>query len=302
MDTNLATAARRQAWGAGLATGIATASLGFAALASLLLAIGHVDPVLVVVLALVPLVMAETVDGLGPALCQLDPLRAAYRRITELAELPTQPRVNPAADIELDRVTVSWPDATTPALRELSLHVSAGTELAVLGPSGAGKSTLLALLLGFLPPDTGTARMPTTVAWCPPQPYLSATTVRENLRLGDPTADDDTLRAALRTVALDDWTDRLDTRLGHGGAGASGGEAQRLALARVVLRAPHADLILLDEPTAHLDRPTARRVLAGVRAACAGRTIVHVTHHPADALDATTVLHVDDGRVREPVA
>ncbi|HYS38164.1 MAG TPA: ATP-binding cassette domain-containing protein, partial [Pseudonocardiaceae bacterium] len=135
-------------------------------------------------------------------------------------------------------------------------------------------------------------------------PHLAATTVRENLRLGDPTATDDTLRAALRTVALDDWTDRLDTRIGPNGAGASGGEARRLALARALLRAPHADLVLLDEPTAHLDEPTAARVLANLRRALAGRTVVLVTHRPLEARDATMVLSIDNGQVNvlTPVA
>jgi ATP-binding cassette subfamily C protein CydCD len=192
-------------------------------------------------------------------------------------------------------VSVSWPGAATPTLRDVDFRVAPGTEVAVVGPSGAGKSTLLALLLGFLPPAGGVARLPRTVAWCPPEPFLAATTVRENLRLGDPAADDDTLRAALRVVALEDW--RLDTRLGPGGAGASGGEAQRLALARAVLRAKDADLVLLDEPTAHLDEPTARRVLAGLRAAFADRAVVHVTHRPADAALATRVVRVEAGRV-----
>ncbi|HEY3749605.1 MAG TPA: thiol reductant ABC exporter subunit CydD [Pseudonocardiaceae bacterium] len=301
-DTDLAATARRQAWSAGLTTGIATAALGAAALGSTWLAVGHVNPVLAAVLALVPLAMAETVEGLGPALRQLDPLRAAYGRVTELDTVPEVQASTVDGPIELSGVSVSWPGAATPALRDVDLRVPAGAEVAVLGPSGAGKSTLLALLLGFLAPDTGTAQVPATVAWCPPEPYLSATTVRENLRLGDPTADDDTLRAALRAVALDEWTDRLDTRLGRGGAGASGGEAQRLALARAVLRAKDAELVLLDEPTAHLDEPTARRVLAGLREAFAGRTVVHVTHRPADAEDATMVVRVMDGQVSSPVA
>jgi ATP-binding cassette subfamily C protein CydCD len=301
LDDTLATTARRQAWGAGLATGIATLALGLAALGSAWLAAGHVHAVLVVVLALVPLAMVETVDGLGPALRRLDPLRTAYARVTELDALPAR-QSTVDGELELSGVSVSWPGATAPALRNVRLHVPTGTELAVMGPSGAGKSTLLALLLGFLSPDQGTAVVPDTVAWCPPEPYLSATTIRENLRLGDPTADDDTLRAALRTVALDEWTDRLDTLLGPGGAGVSGGEAQRLALARVVLRAPHADLILLDEPTAQLDEPTARRVLTGLRAAFHGKTVVHVTHRPDDAQDATSVIHVEGGRVLVPVA
>lgn len=297
LDATLARSARRQAWGAGVATGIATASLGFATLVSTWLAAGHVNPVLVVVLALVPLAMAETVDGLAPALRQLDPLRTAYARVTELDALPSLKLSTMDGELNLVDVSVTWPGAATPALHDVHLRVPKGTELAVLGPSGAGKSTLLALLLGFLPPSSGTATVPATVAWSPPEPYLSATTVRENLRLGDPTADDDTLRSVLRLVALDEWADRLDTRLGAGGAGASGGEAQRLSLARTVLRARDAELVLLDEPTAHLDEATAATVLANLRTAFAGKTVIHVTHRPADARAATAMARITDGRL-----
>jgi ABC-type transport system involved in cytochrome bd biosynthesis fused ATPase/permease subunit len=303
LDADLATTARRQAWGAGLAGGIATAALGGAALGSTWLAIGHVNPVVTAVLALVPLAMAETIDGLAPALRLLDPLRAAYIRLTDLTTLSPAPSTRNGA-ISLTNATVSWPDATTPALRDVTLDIPTGAEVAVVGPSGAGKSTLLALLLGFLTPDIGSAVVPATVAWCPADPCLAATTVRENLRLGDATATDDTLRAALRAVAMDDWTDRLDTRLGPNGAGASGGEARRLALARALLRAPHADVVLLDEPTAHLDEATAHRVLANLRHALVGRTVVLVTHRPDEARDATMVLSVDNGQVNvlTPVA
>ncbi|HEX5121275.1 MAG TPA: thiol reductant ABC exporter subunit CydD [Pseudonocardiaceae bacterium] len=293
MDARLAATARRQAWGAGVTTAIAIAALGTATVLATWLSAGHVNPVSTAVLALVPLALAETVDSLGPALRHLDPLRAAYGRITEL-DVPVPSWSTPDGPVDLADVSVTWPGATEPALRDVTLTLPPGEETAVLGPSGAGKSTLLALLLGFLRP-TGRATIPATVAWCPPEPHLSATTVRENLRLGDPTADDDTLRAALRTVALDDWN--LDTRLGPTGAGVSGGEAQRLSLARTLLRARHADLVLLDEPTAHLDTTTARRVLTSIRTELAGRTIVHVTHRPDDAQAATMVLRVTAGRV-----
>ncbi len=294
-DAELAQTARRQAWGAGVASGVAIAGLGGAALASTWLAIGRVNPVLVAVLALVPLALAETVDGLAPALRQLDPLRAAYGRVIAPETVPVPQSSTVDGPVDLAGVSVSWPGAAAPTLRDVDLRVAAGTEVAVVGPSGAGKSTLLALLLGFLPPTGGVARLPRRVAWCPPEPFLAATTVRENLRLGDPTADDDTLRAALGVVALAHW--ELDTKLGPGGAGASGGEAQRLALARAVLRAKDADLVLLDEPTAHLDEPTARRVLAGLRTAFADLAVVHVTHRPADAAGATRVVRVESGHL-----
>lgn len=297
LDRNLAATARRQAWAAGLTNGIAVAALGFAALVGCFVATGTTA----VVLALLPLALAETLDTVAPALRQLPVLRAAYARVT-LPVPPTQPI--PRGPISLRGVTVHWPDTATPALRDVTLEVPVGTEIAITGPSGAGKSTLLALLLGFLTPDTGTARIPATVAWCPADPHLVATTIRENLRLGDPTATDETLRAALRTVALDSWQNRLDTRLGPFGSGMSGGEARRLALARALLRAPCSDVVLLDEPTAHLDDETAERVLTDLRAGLAGKTVLMVTHRPDEARAAAMTVHVDNGQVTvsQPVA
>jgi ABC-type transport system involved in cytochrome bd biosynthesis fused ATPase/permease subunit len=103
---------------------------------------------------------------------------------------------------------------------------------------------------------------------------------------------------------LPGWTDRLDTLVGTGGTSLSGGEAQRLALARAVLAAGAAGAVLLDEPTAHVDEPTARELLARLRTALAGHTVVHVTHRPAEAQDADLVVEVISGtvHVREPAA
>jgi len=140
--------------------------------------------------------------------------------------------------------------------------------------------------------------VPGVVSWCPQEPQLVSTTVRENLRLGDPEADDDRLREALRDAQLDAWTDRLDVVVGTGGAAVSGGEAQRLAMARALLRADHASLVLLDEPTAHLDEPTARALRQRLRERLAGRTVVHVTHRLDEAAEADLLIEVSDGKVR----
>jgi ATP-binding cassette subfamily C protein CydD/ATP-binding cassette subfamily C protein CydCD len=130
---------------------------------------------------------------------------------------------------------------------------------------------------------------------------LAATTVAENLRLACPKATDDELREALRQAALTDVS--LETVLGSGGSGLSGGQAQRVAVARALLGAPSARLVLLDEPTAHLDEPTAQVVRAHLREALAGRTVVHVTHRAEEADGADVVFEVRDGRVvaRVPV-
>ncbi|WP_344957504.1 ATP-binding cassette domain-containing protein [Saccharothrix longispora] len=121
------------------------------------------------------------------------------------------------------------------------------------------------------------------------------TTVRENLRLGDPHADDDRLRWALGVAGLGGLD--LDTAIGP--TLLSGGEAQRVALARALLH--DADLVLLDEPTAHLDEPTARALLDRLDDVLRDRTVVHITHRPAEAERADLVLDVDAGRVRTAV-
>lgn len=195
--------------------------------------------------------------------------------------------------IELRGVDVRWPGAAEPALRDVDLTVPPGAHVAVLGPSGSGKSTLLALLLGFLPAERGTALLPDRTAWCPQEPNLVSTTVRENLRMSAPHADDERLGAALRLAGLPGWADRLGEHVGSGGTALSGGEAQRLALARALL----ADgPLLLDEPTAHLDVPTATELLHRLRTET-GRTLLHVTHRPAEADSADLVVRVHDGTV-----
>ncbi|WP_282104613.1 MULTISPECIES: thiol reductant ABC exporter subunit CydD [unclassified Crossiella] len=211
------------------------------------------------------------------------------REDRDLSTIPTYPQ---PPEIRLDHIDVRWPGTPTLTLRDLTLHIPPGAHTAIVGPSGAGKSTLLAVLLGFLHPDQGHATIPDTAAWSPQDPQLVSTTVRENLLLGDPHATDDELRAALRTVALEDWQHRLDTQVGVGGAAVSGGEAQRLGLARALLYARGTGVLLMDEPTAHLDEPTARRVLAAIRAELPGSMLVHVTHRAAEAAGADLVVRV----------
>ncbi|HEV3357095.1 MAG TPA: thiol reductant ABC exporter subunit CydD [Pseudonocardiaceae bacterium] len=311
LDDRLAARARRQAFGAGAASAITLVALGFASLVGLWLAgqavvAGQLAAVGAPVLALVPLALAETLDALGPAAQRLDALRDAHGRITEILDEPVDPMppamVSGDGSIALDDVDVRWPGAAAPALRGVSVRVPAGARVAVVGPSGAGKSTLLALLLGFLPAERGTVSVPGTVAWCPQEPQLVSTTVRENLRIADPAADDDALRDVLARAALPGWGDRLDTRLGATGATVSGGEGTRLALARALLHARPGGLVLFDEPTAHLDADSARTVLDTIGSGLHDHTVLHVTHDPAQAADADLVIEVRAGQVRMLVA
>ncbi|WP_285610739.1 thiol reductant ABC exporter subunit CydC [Actinokineospora globicatena] len=282
-DAALVARAKRQAFGAGAGQALITLLLGAATVASTYLAVG-IDPVLIPIVALVPLALAEVLAILPPAVTHLPALRAAYARISALEAAPAAPaeQWNSGEGVHLENVTARWPGASRPVLNGFDLRLAPGTHAAVVGPSGAGKSTLAALLLGFINPETGSLTRPPTVAWCPQDPMLVSTSVRENLKLAAPHATDAELEAALAQAGLPGFD--LDATATI----TSGGEAQRIALARALLA--EADLIVLDEPTAHLDVPTADRVLATLHEALAGKTVIHITHRPAEAERADVVV------------
>ncbi|MEU6641375.1 thiol reductant ABC exporter subunit CydD [Saccharomonospora sp. NPDC046836] len=302
-DARLVAAARRQALGSGAADAVITAATGAAAVlstwfAAQAVAAGSLDPVLAPLLALVPLALGEVLALLPPAAQHADALRQARARLalSQASDVPGPQRDLPGTgDISLRGVDVRWPGSAHPVLRGVDIDIPAGSKVAVIGTSGAGKSSLLATLLGFLTPERGEVTLPGRVAWAPQEPQLVSTTVAENLRLADPHATDEQLTAALRTAGLPSLA--LDTVLASAGSGLSGGQAQRLALARALLAVQQADLVLLDEPTAHLDEATARQVLTNLREALAGVTVVHVTHRPEETHDADLVLEVRGGRV-----
>jgi ATP-binding cassette subfamily C protein CydCD len=285
LDHGLTARARRQAFGAGAGTAVITLALGAASVISTALAIRTLDPLLIPIVALVPLAITDAMAALPPALINLAPLKAAHHRVTALHG--TAPVERYGHEVRLTGADIRWPGVSGPALDNVDLRLPVGAHVAVVGPSGAGKSTLLAALLGFLEPERGEVVRPKTVAWCPQDPMLVATTVRENLRLAAPHATDADLLAALDRACLPDL---LDVEAGT----LSGGEAQRVSFARALLA--DADLLLLDEPTAHLDAATAQRILGELRKARA--TVVHVTHNPDEAAAADLIIEVTDGNVR----
>ncbi|MFD9125277.1 thiol reductant ABC exporter subunit CydD [Kitasatospora sp. NPDC059571] len=223
---------------------------------------------------------------------------AAAGQVFEVLETPlpaagTRP-VPPLgeAEIVVDHVTVTHPGRPRPALDDAVLTLRPGTTTALTGPSGAGKSTLLAVLLGLTAPDAGTVRVGghdlaeldpdawrQQIAWVPQQPYLFAGTVADNVRLARPDATDEEVRAALAAAHALDFAADLALPLGEGGAGLSAGQRQRLALARALLT--DRPLVLLDEPTAHLDGASEEAVVEAVRALHGRRTVLVVAHRPA---------------------
>jgi ABC-type transport system involved in cytochrome bd biosynthesis fused ATPase/permease subunit len=221
-------------------------------------------------------------------------------------------------DIVFEGVTVAYPGRSRPALDDVSLTIRPGDYVVVTGASGAGKSSLLAVLLRFATPASGTvsiggadlARIPADrwrqqIAWVPQQPHLFAATVAGNIALGQPDARRQDIVAAARLAGADEFIRRLDhgydTVLTEGGRTLSAGQRQKLALARAFLR--RAPILLLDEPTAHLDPASARHLLSVIQTGQAGRTVVLVTHQPLPPAARTTrLLALDQGRLIQQAA
>ena len=228
-------------------------------------------------------------------------LLAARRIGPRLMSAPSDPplqRPGHSLALRLSGVSVRRDGAAQPALRNISLSASCGDRIAIVGSSGAGKSTLMALLAGELSVQTG--RVEAVAATLLTQrTELFADSLRDNLRLANPNADDARLNAALSAAGLDAcvsaMANGLDTRLGEGGLGLSGGEARRLALARLFLR--DTPLWLLDEPTEALDRSTAADVIARLSDQARNRTLVIATHIRREAEIADRLLILDRGRL-----
>lgn len=332
-------ASQRSAWAEGLGQAITVAACSAAALACAVLAApqvlaGAVAAPTAAVVVLMQLALAEPFGAMATAVRQFPALRAVLRRIGESGVLeegrgsqapeltdpeltaPEQiapaPRQGGRPGIELAGLSAAWPGGE-PVFTDLSAVAEPARWLAVTGPSGAGKSTLLAVLLGFLPVREGRIGVTGRVAWCPQEAHLFDSTIRGNLLLGRPVQSSDTVQSsgtdpeqdmqqALKAVGLEPLLKRLDqgldTRIGPGGAFLSGGERQRLAVARTLMT--QAEVILLDEPTAHLDAESGRALMADLRAGLRSRTVVLVTHNPDDISPEDALLALRPGREASP--
>lgn len=250
------------------------------------------------------------------ALAALEPFAALRRGAIEagrscLAARRIAPRLRPQANagfapgapgideaLLLCDASVAHPGREGAALHEISLRIARGERVAVVGASGAGKSTLLGLVAGELAPHAGQVRaLPAT--WLTQRTELFQDSVRDNLRLADPRAGDEALWNALRGAGLEVdvrmLARGLDTALGEGGLGLSGGQSRRLALARLLLC--RADLWLLDEPTEALDAATAADVLARLQRHAGARTVLLATHLRREAELADRLLVLRAGRL-----
>ncbi|MDF1792776.1 MAG: thiol reductant ABC exporter subunit CydD [Thalassobaculaceae bacterium] len=219
--------------------------------------------------------------------------------------------IEAAPGVTFDGVSLAYPGGRRAALDGVTFEVAPGEVVALVGESGSGKSTLLSILLGLRRPTagevqvngvpvTGRALVP-SLAWAGQRVRILSAPLRDNLTLGGCDADDDRIADAITAAALGPVIGRLpgglDTMVGEGGRMLSGGEARRVALARALVR--DAPLVLLDEPTADLDRDSEAAVLSALRALAAGRTVIVATHSPAVVAMADRLVRLEQGVVVE---
>ncbi len=326
-DRRLTRLASRAAAAAGLGTGLSALVAGLTMWSVLTVgvaatSVGELGRVTLAVVTLIALATFDTVSGLPAAAIQLGQSATSAGRITAVLDAadpvaePASPAGRPAAPVrvELKAAQVRYRQAGPLALRGIDLLLEPGRRVALVGPAGAGKSTVAAVLLRFTGLCGGTALLNGqdlagfsgddvrgVVCGLTQDAHIFDSTIRANLLIGRPAATDAELEAVAGQVRLAGWIGSLplgwQTPVGRHGARLSGGQRQRLALARALLADPA--VLILDEPTAHLDPVTRSELAADLLAITSGRSTLLITHDLAGLDQVDEIVVLDHGLVAE---
>ena len=326
LNRKLARVERRQALISGLHDSSGDLLTNLAMLVALVLAIplvagGEVRGIYLAFLALVALGVFEAATPLGAAFQTIGRTTAAGERLFEVSDSeptirnPKNPLPVPEDfTLRFDNVSFRYGEGDPFSLEDVSFALEPGRKVAVVGPSGSGKSTLANLILRFRDPQGGEIRLGgrslseyaqedvrRLVSVVPQSTHVFNDTLRNNLLLADPEANDEALELALERARISSFIERLpdglDTYVGEHGSRLSGGERRRLAVARALLK--DAPLLVLDEPTANLDTVTELEVLASVWEAARDRAALLVTHRLVGMEEMHEILVMDAGRIVE---
>jgi thiol reductant ABC exporter CydC subunit len=320
-DKTLVSLARRDAFVAGMGDAlglVATGATVAAVLAVAVVASGHgaLDRVLIAMLALLALATFDAVTPLAGAARELSSTLAAGRRVLEpinqeaAVSDPATPLPAPQwpFTIGFEQVRARYPRRQHPALDGLEFCLDPGERVALVGPNGAGKTTIVNLMLRFLDPESGRVTIAEqdlrayaaqdirrAISVAGQDSHLFTASIKANVRLSRPDASDWEVEQALRRARMWSWVNRLpegiDTLVGEGGRELSGGQRQRIVLARALLTG--APVLVLDEPTAHLDPDTARELIRDVLEAAEHRSVLLITHRDEglELVDRVFTLH-----------
>jgi len=325
VDAGLASSGRRLASLAGLGEGSGIALTGVATAGVLLVAVplvqvGTLDGVWLATVALAAMAAFEAVQPLPVAFERLARSLASAARLRELTDAappvkdPSKPRSAQLGVLALEGAWLRYTPTAPWALAGVNFRLQPGRRVALVGPSGAGKTSVVNVLLRLRGLDRGRATLAghdlreyaqedlrRLIGLCTQDPHVFNTSVRENLLLARPKATMAEIEAAAGTVRLLDWVRALpqgwDTMVGERGTSVSGGQRQRVALARALLAG--FEVLILDEPTAHLDAATAASVMDDVLLAAAGKTLLVITHRLEGLERFDEVMIMADGRVIE---
>ncbi len=261
------------------------------------------------------------VSAIGWVASMIQRAAASQKRINEF--LNTEPKVNDPSgpsrvpdfnEIRFEQVNFTYPNTGIRAITDFNLTVKRGEKVAIIGKTGSGKSTIAQLLLRHFDPTSGTIHLDGTdlrqfrlqsirdgISYVPQDTFLFSATIAQNIRFGDPDADDQKIRNAARRAAIDAeieaFPDGYSTRVGERGVNLSGGQKQRISIARALCR--QAPVLIFDDCLSAVDAATEHLILAGLKEALTDRTAIIITHRIFSLLEFDRILVLEDGKIVE---